>query len=210
MELAGHPPLAPSIRRGPDPLVEAARRAMGFDVSGVNPQHLWLRTIGWLCGIPMLITQKTPVLDKRPSGRGVTPVVWASPWGESLCWRVESAVLLQQVPQPQPGARQWGAHGGEGDLPPSVRIRFRIRSHDTRGRPPPQRTPWKNFKALAQKTLTPLLQQGFGKARTEPERGFPVFPIWNWGFIRNSLCEAEVRHGIGAQPPPLPHQCLCP
>ena len=28
-----------------------------------------------------------------------------------------------------------------------------------------------NFKALSQKTLTPLLQQGFSKARTEQERG---------------------------------------
>ena len=33
-----------------------------------------------------------------------------------------------------------------------------------------------NCKALSQKTPTPLLQQGFSKARTEPERGFPVFP----------------------------------
>ncbi len=31
-----------------------------------------------------------------------------------------------------------------------------------------------NFKALSQKTLTPLLQQGFSKARTEPERDFPT------------------------------------
>ena len=33
-----------------------------------------------------------------------------------------------------------------------------------------------NFKALSQKTLTPLLQQGFSKAKTEPERDFPVCP----------------------------------
>ena len=37
-----------------------------------------------------------------------------------------------------------------------------------------------NFEALSQKTLTPLLQQGFSKVRTEPERGFPVCPSsWN-------------------------------
>ena len=33
------------------------------------------------------------------------------------------------------------------------------------------------MKALSQKTLTPLLQEGFSKARTESERDFPVFPL---------------------------------
>ena len=39
------------------PFVEAGRRGMGFDVSGVNHQHLWLWgirrlcAVGWLCGI---------------------------------------------------------------------------------------------------------------------------------------------------------------
>ena len=37
-------------------------------------------------------------------------------------------------------------------------------------------THWKPPKALSQKTLTPLLQQGLSKARTEPKGGFPVFP----------------------------------
>ncbi len=37
------------------------------------------------------------------------------------------------------GARQWGAHGGEGGLPQSGRTRFRIRRHDTRERPPQQK-----------------------------------------------------------------------
>ena len=36
MELAGHAPLVPPIRRGAPPFVEAGRRGMGFDVSGVN------------------------------------------------------------------------------------------------------------------------------------------------------------------------------
>ncbi len=40
------PPLAPSIRRGVPPFVEAGRRGMGFDVSGVNHQDLWLWGIG--------------------------------------------------------------------------------------------------------------------------------------------------------------------
>ncbi len=39
---------------------------------------------------------------KDHQGGGLTPVAWASPCGESLCWRVESAVLLQQVPQRTP------------------------------------------------------------------------------------------------------------
>ncbi len=45
------PPLVQPIRRGGTPLVEAGRRGMGFDVSGVNHQHLWLWGIGWLWGI---------------------------------------------------------------------------------------------------------------------------------------------------------------
>ena len=36
---------------GGHPLVEAGRRGMGFDVSGVNHQHLWLWGIRRLCGI---------------------------------------------------------------------------------------------------------------------------------------------------------------
>ncbi len=31
--------------------VEAGRREVGFDVSGVNHQHLWLWGIGRLCGV---------------------------------------------------------------------------------------------------------------------------------------------------------------
>ena len=47
--------LAPS--GGGTPLVEAGRRGMGFEVSGVNHQHFWLWGIrrlwgvGWLWGI---------------------------------------------------------------------------------------------------------------------------------------------------------------
>ncbi len=51
MELAGHAPLGAPIRRGVPPFVEAGRRGMGFDVSGVNHQHLWLRGIRRLCGV---------------------------------------------------------------------------------------------------------------------------------------------------------------
>ncbi len=40
------PPLVPPIRRGAPPFVEAARRGMGFDVSGVNHQHPCLRGVG--------------------------------------------------------------------------------------------------------------------------------------------------------------------
>ena len=45
------PPLVQPIRRGDPPFVEAGRRGMGFDVSGVNHQHLWLWGIGSLCGV---------------------------------------------------------------------------------------------------------------------------------------------------------------
>ncbi len=37
MELAGHVPLGATHQAGGTPLVEAARRGMGFDVSGVKP-----------------------------------------------------------------------------------------------------------------------------------------------------------------------------
>ena len=40
------PPLGATSQTGDTPLVEAGRRGMGFDVSGVNHQDLWLRTIG--------------------------------------------------------------------------------------------------------------------------------------------------------------------
>ncbi len=45
MELAGHAPLVPPARRGHPP-VEAGRRGMGFEISGVNDQDLWLCGIG--------------------------------------------------------------------------------------------------------------------------------------------------------------------
>ncbi len=52
------PPLAPPIRRGHPPFVdEAGRCGMGFDVSGINHQGLWLWGIrrlwgvGWLWGV---------------------------------------------------------------------------------------------------------------------------------------------------------------
>ncbi len=48
------PPLVPPIRQGAPPFVEAARRGMGFDVSGVNHQHLWLWGIRRLCGVGWL------------------------------------------------------------------------------------------------------------------------------------------------------------
>ncbi len=38
------PPLAP--QSGGPPFVEAGRRGMGFDVSGVNHQHPWLCGVG--------------------------------------------------------------------------------------------------------------------------------------------------------------------
>ena len=38
------PPLAP--QSGGAPFVEAGRRGMGFDVSGVDHQHLWLCGVG--------------------------------------------------------------------------------------------------------------------------------------------------------------------
>ena len=41
MELAGHAPLVHQSGGG-TPLVEAGRRGMGFDASGVNHQDLWL------------------------------------------------------------------------------------------------------------------------------------------------------------------------
>ena len=40
------PPLLPPIRRGHPLFVEAGRRGMGFEVSGVKHQHLWLWGIG--------------------------------------------------------------------------------------------------------------------------------------------------------------------
>ena len=40
------PPLVRPIRGDSDPLVEAGRPGMGFDVRGVNHQHLWLYGIG--------------------------------------------------------------------------------------------------------------------------------------------------------------------
>ncbi len=51
MELAGRAPLGSNQSGGVTPLVEAGRRGMGFDVSGVNHQHLWLWGIGSLCGV---------------------------------------------------------------------------------------------------------------------------------------------------------------
>ncbi len=44
------PPCATN-QAGGTPLVEAGRRGMGFDVSGVNHQYIWLCPVGWLCGI---------------------------------------------------------------------------------------------------------------------------------------------------------------
>ena len=46
MELAGHAPLGATNQAGGHPLVGAGRRGMGFDVSGVNHQDLWLCGIG--------------------------------------------------------------------------------------------------------------------------------------------------------------------
>ena len=45
MELAGHAPLGATDQAGTPP-VEAGRPGMGFEISGVNPQHLWLWGIG--------------------------------------------------------------------------------------------------------------------------------------------------------------------
>ncbi len=41
-------PLGATNQAGGTPLVEAGRRGMDFDVSGVNHQDLWLCSIGWL------------------------------------------------------------------------------------------------------------------------------------------------------------------
>ena len=46
MELAGHPPLGATNQAGISPLVEAGRPAMGFEVSGINHQDIWLWDIG--------------------------------------------------------------------------------------------------------------------------------------------------------------------
>ncbi len=47
-------PLGTTNQAGDTPLVEAGRRGMGFDVSGVNHQHLWLCSIRRLCGVGWL------------------------------------------------------------------------------------------------------------------------------------------------------------
>ena len=53
---------------------------------------------------------------------------------------VETAALLHQVPQP--GARQWGTHGGEGIFPTRAgRTRFSIRVA-TQGEGPLPRLQW--------------------------------------------------------------------
>ena len=46
IELAGHAPLGATDQVGGTPLVEAGRRGMGFEISGVNHQDLWLWGIG--------------------------------------------------------------------------------------------------------------------------------------------------------------------
>ena len=53
MELAGLPPSpgATDQAGGTPPFVEAGRRGMGFDVSGVHHQDLGFWGIRWLCGI---------------------------------------------------------------------------------------------------------------------------------------------------------------
>ena len=55
---------------GYPPFVEAGRRGMGFDVSGVNHQHLWLWGIGRLCGASDAdnsekISSNTPLSHQR-------------------------------------------------------------------------------------------------------------------------------------------------
>ncbi len=47
-----------------------------------------------------------------------------------------------------------------------------------------------NFKALSQRALTPLLQQGFSKARSEPERVSQCFPN-----VSDGVMAAELLHG---------------
>ena len=51
MELAGHAPLGATSQAEGTPLVEAGRCGMGFEIGGVKHQDLWLRGIGWLCGV---------------------------------------------------------------------------------------------------------------------------------------------------------------
>ncbi len=51
MERAGHAPLCDPSDGVQIPLVEAGCRGMGFEISGVNHQHLWLYGIGWFCCI---------------------------------------------------------------------------------------------------------------------------------------------------------------
>ena len=51
MEHTGYAPPWCHQSDGDTPLVEAGRRGMGFDVSGVNHQHLWLWGIGRLWGV---------------------------------------------------------------------------------------------------------------------------------------------------------------
>ncbi len=52
MELAGHALLGTTNQAGP--LIEAGRRGIGFDVSGVNHQDRWLWGIRRLCGVGWL------------------------------------------------------------------------------------------------------------------------------------------------------------
>ncbi len=46
MELAGYIPLGTTNQAGAPPLVEAEHRGMGFEVSGVKHQDLWLCDLG--------------------------------------------------------------------------------------------------------------------------------------------------------------------